>query len=339
MSWIKLDDQFAINDKVTSAGPLGLALHIAALCHCGRNLTDGFVRGAAVRGIAAMVGIYQPEPVVAALVAAELWHEVAGGYAIHDYLDYNPSREQVEAKRKAAADRQRAWREQHRNADGTFGGDEDDDHDDGHDDCHDDDHDEEETGAVDDSVTYSVTAAARHGAHNAVCHAVTEALVTSASPSRSPSPIPDPVPDPAPVVVPERARAPGTATTTTADPLVAQFFSGLRRLGVMVGSQMQAEAYQDVVARIRGHPQAAAFMAQLFDEAAKSTSGRITPRWFEVVTERCLREGRLPGARAADHRPRDDVTARNAPVVDWDAVQREAEEREARRRQAEARDG
>lgn len=132
-----------------------------------------------------------------------------------------------------------------------------------------------------------------------------------------------------------------TTTTTTADPLTAQFFTGLQRMGVLLASQMQAEAYQDVVASIRGHPQPEAFIAQLFDEAAKTTSGRITPRWFEAVTERCLREGRLPGARAPGiqgSRSRD-APARNAPAVDWDAVQREAEEREARRRQAEARDG
>jgi len=104
------------------------------------------------------------------------------------------------------------------------------------------------------------------------------------------------------------------------DPLTAQFFTGLHHLGVLVSSQMQAEAYQDVVARIRGHPQADAFIAQLFSEAAATTSGRITPRWFEVVVDRCIREGRLPGERQQRDGPRNG-DARAAPSVDWDAVQ------------------
>ena len=116
--------------------------------------------------------------------------------------------------------------------------------------------------------------------------------------------------------------SPGT-TTTTPDPLVAQFFTGLQRLGVLIASPAQAEAYRDVVERIRGHPQVDAFITQLFDEAAKATSGRITPRWFEVVVDRCLREGRMPGERPpGTSRSRDAPQPRYAgPTVDWDEVQ------------------
>lgn len=39
------------------------------------------------------------------LVDAGLWEQNGNGYVIHDYLDYNPSRVEIEAKRAADAAR------------------------------------------------------------------------------------------------------------------------------------------------------------------------------------------------------------------------------------------
>ena len=38
-----------------------------------------------------------------AVLAAGLWHDSPGGYAVHDYLDFNPSRSQTLAKRNASS--------------------------------------------------------------------------------------------------------------------------------------------------------------------------------------------------------------------------------------------
>jgi hypothetical protein len=43
-----------------------------------------------------------------------LWREVPDGYEVHDFLDYNPSKEKVDAERAAAAERQRRGRERQR---------------------------------------------------------------------------------------------------------------------------------------------------------------------------------------------------------------------------------
>src|SRR4029453_3116326 len=43
MSWVRLDDQYPDHPKVRALGPLGLALQTAAICYCGRYLTDGFL--------------------------------------------------------------------------------------------------------------------------------------------------------------------------------------------------------------------------------------------------------------------------------------------------------
>lgn len=47
----------------------------------------------------------------ALLIAVGLWDRVDGGYAFHDFDEYNPTRGQVEAKREADRERQRRARE------------------------------------------------------------------------------------------------------------------------------------------------------------------------------------------------------------------------------------
>lgn len=130
MVWAKLDDEILDNEKVTKAGVLGFALHVAAITWCCRKLTDGFVPYARVRllldfgevGIEYLsctssppgvhdsffdalhnVGDIEVEHIAAKLVSVRLWREdkERGGYWIHDFLDYNPSREEAEALKAA----------------------------------------------------------------------------------------------------------------------------------------------------------------------------------------------------------------------------------------------
>jgi hypothetical protein len=108
MAWVKIDDGFSEHPKVLRAGPLAVALHIAALCYAARQRTDGFIPGAVV---SRLVDIRKPAAEVARLVQAGLWESVEGGYAIHDYLAYNPSREQIDAERAATAERVKRWRD------------------------------------------------------------------------------------------------------------------------------------------------------------------------------------------------------------------------------------
>src|SRR5262245_18716607 len=92
------------------AGPLGMAMQVAALCYCNRYLTDGFVpKGAAATlldfsglgmrmwmGELAGGGVDATwELVVEDLAAAGLWEQVDGGWQIRDYHDYQPTRERV----------------------------------------------------------------------------------------------------------------------------------------------------------------------------------------------------------------------------------------------------
>lgn len=136
MVWAKLDDEILDNPKIAKVGVLGFALHVAAITWCCRNLTDGFVPEAKVdcilnvprtsrellenvaskesvpgglveRLAAALFETGDPHagPIVDSLVEAGLWREVPGGYQLHDFLVYNPTKEKVLADRAAAKER------------------------------------------------------------------------------------------------------------------------------------------------------------------------------------------------------------------------------------------
>lgn len=88
MGWVKLDDQFADHPKVEKITDKALRLYIRALCYATRHRTDGLI----LRQVATRLGSLKS---VGELTAVGLWEEDKGGYRIHDYLAYNPSREQL----------------------------------------------------------------------------------------------------------------------------------------------------------------------------------------------------------------------------------------------------
>jgi hypothetical protein len=115
MTWVRLDEGFPRHPKVAASGPLGMAMQVSALCYCNEYLTDGFVPKHVVAGFLNLEGIamnmWQGEMIgggddatwqliVRDLIEAGLWYETAGGYRIHDFLKYQPSKADVEADRK-----------------------------------------------------------------------------------------------------------------------------------------------------------------------------------------------------------------------------------------------
>lgn len=107
MPWVKIDDGFAEHPKVEEVGPMAGFLHVAALCYCNRNLTDGFVPSARVPKLADIPSVQKH---VKALVRVGMWLEEDGGYRLHDYLEYQPSKAKVEAEREDAKKRMAALR-------------------------------------------------------------------------------------------------------------------------------------------------------------------------------------------------------------------------------------
>ena len=130
MVWVRLDDHFDENPKIASVGPLGIALWVTGLAYCNRNLTDGFIPWTTARALLAWEYLEPPGEngrsriqslgvtcgmqgddvestrVIDLLVYAGLWEVVdePGGYLIHDYADFQPSKVQVlEDRRDSAA--------------------------------------------------------------------------------------------------------------------------------------------------------------------------------------------------------------------------------------------
>jgi len=104
MPWFRLDDSFHSHPKVIAAGNEAVGLYVRCGTYAAEHLTDGFVGKQ-------IVLLYGSEALAARLVETKLWNRARGGWNIHDYLDYNPSRETVEKERKAAAERQRRRRD------------------------------------------------------------------------------------------------------------------------------------------------------------------------------------------------------------------------------------
>lgn len=182
MAWVKVDDHFDEHPKLAAVGPVGWGVWLAGLAYCNRNLTDGFIPRAVADAIGGRWRVYVPtgdgrdqvweinrssgmqghdmetEWVAALLVANGLWEETDGGYRVHDYADYQPTRQEVLHERQTTAERVKRWRGKSGNGVGNG----------------------ERNG-----VTNAVGDAPRNGAGNA-----------GVTPAPVPVPVPGPVPEP-----------------------------------------------------------------------------------------------------------------------------------------------
>lgn len=111
MPWFKVDDGFWRHPKVMDLPDPAVALWAKAGSWSADQLTDGEVPKAALR-------LFNGKPKAAdALVDAGLWTPSARGWEFHDWAEYQPTREQVEAKREQTAERVRRWRANRRGED------------------------------------------------------------------------------------------------------------------------------------------------------------------------------------------------------------------------------
>lgn len=99
MPWFRLEDSFHSHPKVVEAGNAATGLWVRCGTYSASYLTDGYVPGDLARTVGRAGEIDK-------LLAARLWIVKEDGFVMPDYLDYNPSREQVLAERAAARDRQ-----------------------------------------------------------------------------------------------------------------------------------------------------------------------------------------------------------------------------------------
>jgi hypothetical protein len=104
VSWFKVDDRLTFHPKVLQAGNEAIGAWVRLGAYCGAHLTDGKLPSSIV------LAVCGPD-LARRLVAFRFLEELPDGtYAMHDYLEYNPSAEQIKAERAANAERQAKWR-------------------------------------------------------------------------------------------------------------------------------------------------------------------------------------------------------------------------------------
>lgn len=110
MSWIKLDDQWMDHPKIVKAGRDARDMWLASITWCAKHLTDGFFPKELLPSLAVSAGIdvANCQSFATTLVGLCLWDVTDFGYCVHDYLDYNPSKEQAEATKVARSQAGRA---------------------------------------------------------------------------------------------------------------------------------------------------------------------------------------------------------------------------------------
>lgn len=127
MSWFKIDDGFHCHPKVLAAGTAAVGLYVRCGSWAAQQASDGIVPKQVAR-------MYGTARMIRALIDVGLWHENGHGcescpqldansYAIHQFLERNPSRVAIELERQAKTERQQRWRDAKRKSQANDGGD------------------------------------------------------------------------------------------------------------------------------------------------------------------------------------------------------------------------
>lgn len=114
MPWFAVGDSTYDHPKALAAGNAAIGLWLRCGAYASAHLTDGVIPGA----VASKSGTGTQ---VRKLLDAGLWHAARhncprcpqvreGDYVMHDYLDANPSRQQVQERRRRAAEKKRQQR-------------------------------------------------------------------------------------------------------------------------------------------------------------------------------------------------------------------------------------
>lgn len=106
MATAKFDDGLPSNPKFIAAGASACWLWFCGVLYCRRGLTDGLIPRVVVPTL--VIGLSSPYKHAARLVEVTLWDAEGRDYRVHDFLDWNPSKAQVEGYRAHDRDRKQS---------------------------------------------------------------------------------------------------------------------------------------------------------------------------------------------------------------------------------------
>jgi hypothetical protein len=114
MGWFAVDDGFDNHPKIRKAGNAAAGLFCRMGSYCSRNATEGIIPGPVARdyGTAAQLKKLSELGMIHPFGHAcdDCKQPDRGGFVMHDYLQYNRSRKEIEDARKAGVERQRKRR-------------------------------------------------------------------------------------------------------------------------------------------------------------------------------------------------------------------------------------
>lgn len=115
MSWVRIHDAALTHPKMTGLVSLShpFTLWVWGLSYCQTHLTDGLIPRRAVPATC--------KRAIAGLIERGLWEAHDVGFKVHDYLDWNDSRESVLTKRASLKERVTRSRDRARNAPASSG--------------------------------------------------------------------------------------------------------------------------------------------------------------------------------------------------------------------------
>jgi hypothetical protein len=121
MPYLNVDDNFPEHPKVDALSDAAFRLHVAGMCYCAKQKTDGRLTPDRP---ARLVARFRTAA-LRELIGAGLWHDQGQGcgtdhcptgdpgeYVIHDYLQWNKPRTWWDEKRAKDAKRQQEWRDE-----------------------------------------------------------------------------------------------------------------------------------------------------------------------------------------------------------------------------------
>jgi len=130
--WARVDDNFLIHERTRGLSAAAVAMYVGGLSYAGRMLTDGLLPANMPDMVCACWRVPTPRRAVAELEEHGLWIQEGDGWRVHDFLQYNKSREEVLADREKwgalggkvkeqARERQRRYRQRKREEQATLG--------------------------------------------------------------------------------------------------------------------------------------------------------------------------------------------------------------------------
>jgi hypothetical protein len=113
MPWIRLSDDYLGDEKISALSHGGFRLWHEGLAHCRRHQTDGLIPFSIMRQLPTFSKSREKELATPLREdMAPLWELIPKmGYKVHNYLEWNPSKDWEQERRAESKARMRGWRD------------------------------------------------------------------------------------------------------------------------------------------------------------------------------------------------------------------------------------